>query len=331
MSYKHLSLEERHYIEISLKNEESHSTIAESLNRSQGSITREIARNTGLRGYRHNQAHKKAMERHQLKAKAVKLTDSVKSIINDLIIEDWSPEQVCGWLKKENKVSLHHETIYQYVLADKISGGELYQHLRHQKKTYRKRYGSSNNRTKNGITDRVDIDERPDIVNNRERVGDWEGDTIIGKNHRGAIVTLDERKSKLRLAMPTGTKAARSVTDAIKILFKPIQSFIKTVTFDNGKEFAYHKEIASTLNCKTYFAKPYHSWERGQNENANGLLRQYFPKSMELVDATKKEVFDAVHKLNSRPRKCLGYDTPYEVFEKLTGVDMELEYQRMEV
>jgi len=331
MSYKHLSLEERHYIEISLKNEESHSTIAESLNRSQGSITREIARNTGLRGYRHNQAHKKAMERHQLKAKAVKLTDSVKSIINDLIIEDWSPEQVCGWLKKENKVSLHHETIYQYVLADKSSGGELYQHLRHQKKTYRKRYGTSNNRTKNGIRDRVDIDERPDIVNNRERVGDWEGDTIIGKNHRGAIVTLDERKSKLRLAMPTGTKAARSVTDAIKILFKPIQSFIKTVTFDNGKEFAYHKEIASTLNCKTYFAKPYHSWERGQNENANGLLRQYFPKSMELVDATKKEVFDAVHKLNSRPRKCLGYDTPYEVFEKLTGVDMELEYQRMEV
>ena len=331
MSYKHLSLEERHYIEISLKNEESHSTIAESLNRSQGSITREIARNTGLRGYRHNQAHKKAMERHQLKVKAVKLTDSVKSIINDLIIEDWSPEQVCGWLKKENKVSLHHETIYQYVLADKSSGGELYQHLRHQKKTYRKRYGTSNNRTKNGIRDRVDIDERPDIVNNRERVGDWEGDTIIGKNHRGAIVTLDERKSKLRLAMPTGTKAARSVTDAIKILFKPIQSFIKTVTFDNGKEFAYHKEIASTLNCKTYFAKPYHSWERGQNENANGLLRQYFPKSMELVDATKKEVFDAVHKLNSRPRKCLGYDTPYEVFEKLTGVDMELEYQRMEV
>ncbi len=323
MTYKHLSLEERHYIELSLKNEESHETIAESLNRSQCSITRELARNTVLRGYRHKQAHNLAMKRHQLKQKTVKLTDSVKNTVNDWIRKDWSPEQVCGWLKKENNVSLHHETIYQYVLADKISGGQLYQHLRHQKKTYRKRYGSSNKRTKNGIIDRVDIDERPDIVNNRERVGDWEADTIIGKNHRGAIVTLDERKSKLRLAMPTGTKAARAVTDAIKLLFTPIQAFIKTVTFDKGKEFSYHKEIASTLHCKTYFAKPYHSWKRGQNENANGLLRQYFPKSMELIDVTKKEVFDAVHKLNSRPRKCLGYKTPYEAFEKLTGISQK--------
>jgi len=323
MTYKHLSLEERYYIEISLKNEESYSTIAESLNRSQCSITREITRNTGLRGYRHKQAHKMAMERHQLKLKAVKLTDAVKLTISDLIKEDWSPEQICGWLKKENKLSLHHETIYQYILEDKTSGGDLYKHLRHQNKTYRKRYGSSNKRSKNGIPDRVDIDERPDIVNNRERVGDWEADTIIGKNHRGAIVTLDERKSKLRLAMPTGTKAARSVTDAIKLLFTPIQAFIKTVTFDNGKEFAYHKEIASTLNCETYFAKPYHSWERGQNENANGLLRQYFPKSMELIDTTKKDVFDAVHKLNSRPRKCLGYKTPYEAFEELTGISQK--------
>lgn len=169
--------------------------------------------------------------------------------------------------------------------------------------------------------DRVDIDERPDVANNRERVGDWEADTIIGKNHKGAIVTLDERKSKLRLAMPTGTKAARGVTDAINHLLSPINAFIKTLTFDNGKEFAYHKEIASALNCDTYFAKPYHSWERGQNENANGLLRQYFPKSMELVDIGNKQVFDAVHKLNSRPRKCLNYKTPYEVFEELTGIN----------
>ncbi len=137
------------------------------------------------------------------------------------------------------------------------------------------------------------------------------------------IVTLDERKSKLRLAMPTGTKSARLVTDAIKSLFSPIEKFIKTVTLDNGKEFAYHKEIATTLNCKMYFAKPYHSWERGQNENSNGLLRQYFSKQMELIYVTKKEVYDAVHKLNSRSRKCLGYKTPYVVFEELTGISQE--------
>jgi len=322
MTYKHLSLEDRYYIEVSLKNEESHAEIAASLDRSQASISREIKRNTGLRGYRHKQAQNMTDERHHSKPKAIKLTDEIKLIIDDLIGQDWSPEQVCGWLKKENQVELHHETIYQYILADKASGGDLYKHLRHQNKTYRKRYGSSNSRTKNGITDRVDIDERPDVVNNRERVGDWEADTIIGKNHRGAIVTLDERKSKLRLAMPTGTKAARGVTDAINDLFSPIKAFIKTVTFDNGKEFAYHKEIAAAIDCETYFAKPYHSWERGQNENANGLLRQYFPKQMELAEITCKEVSDAVHKLNSRPRKCLGYKTPYESFEELTGINM---------
>ena len=138
-----------------------------------------------------------------------------------------------------------------------------------KKKVYWKHYGSADNRSHHAIPNRVDIDERPEEANNREQVGHWEGNTIIGKNHKGAIVTLDERKSKLCLA------------------------------------------------------KPYHSWERGQNESANGLLRQYFPKSMELVDVTKKQVFDAVHKLNSRPRKCLGYKTPYEVFEELTAINQK--------
>lgn len=194
----------------------------------------------------------------------------------------------------------------------------MYTHLRHQNKTYRKRYGGAHNR--NGIPNRTDIDERPEAANKRQRVGDWEADTIIGKHHKGAIVTLDDRKSKLRLAMPTGSKKARSVTDAMLNLFEPLKRFVKTITFDNGKEFAFHEEIAKQLCCDTYFAKPYHSWERGQNENANGLLRQYFPKSMELVEVTKKQVFNAVHKLNSRPRKCLGFKTPYEVFEELTGI-----------
>jgi IS30 family transposase len=323
MTYKHLNLAERYYIEISLRSEASHEEIASALSRSQGSITREINRNTGLRGYRHNQAQKMTDERHKNKHKPVKLTNEVKLMIDGFITDDWSPEQVCGWLDKEQIIRLHHETVYQYLLTDKYSGGNLYKHLRHQNKTYRKRYGASNSRTKNGIPDRVDIDKRPDAANNRERVGDWEADTIIGKNHRGAIVTVDERKSKLRLAAPTGSKTARAITDGINGLLSPLKKCIKTITFDNGKEFAYHKEIASTLSCSTYFAKPYHSWERGQNENANGLLRQYFPKSMELIDVTCDEVFAAVHKLNSRPRKCLGYKTPYEAFEELTGIKQE--------
>jgi len=318
MSYKHLSLEERHYIEISMKNEVTMTAIATALDRSQSTITREVNRNKGLRGYRHQQAERKARERHAAKPKAIKLTEEITVLIDGYIKADWSPEQIAGRLKGARIISLHHETIYQYILADKRSGGCLYTHLRHQNKTYRKRYGAAHNR--HGIPNRTAIDERPEVVNSRERIGDWEADTMIGKNHKGVFVTLDERKSKLRLAMPVSTKMARAVTDAILSLFKPLKRFVKTITFDNGKEFAFHEEVAKALRCDTYFARPYHSWERGQNENANGLLRQYFPKSMELIDVTKTQVFDAVHKLNSRPRKCLGFKTPYEVFEELTGI-----------
>jgi len=166
MSYKHLSLEERHYIEIQKRMGESANTIAAALNRSQPTITREIKRNTGLRGYRHNQANDLAVSRHQEKPKSVKMTDKVKAVINGYIEQDWSPEQVAGRLKKDGIIELHHETIYQYLFADKKAGGLLYKHLRHQNKTYRKRYGSAH--TRNGLVDRVDIDKRPEVANNRE-------------------------------------------------------------------------------------------------------------------------------------------------------------------
>ena len=323
MSYTHLSLEERHYIEMARKDEQSLSAIARTLDRDPSTISREINRNQGLRGYRHKQANRMAKGRHAEKGKAIKMKPDVVQAVEGYIRMDWSPEQIVGRLKKEDLVDLHHETIYQYILSDKKAGGDLYTHLRHQNKTYRKRYGSSHKRNRNGIPNRTDIDERPDSVNAREQVGDWEADTMIGKNHRGVFVTLDERKSKLRLAMPVSSKRAKDVTDAILTLLKPAGDFVNTITFDNGKEFAYHEEIAKQIGCDTYFAKPYHSWQRGQNENANGLLRQYFPKAMELIDVAEAKVFDAVHKLNSRPRKCLGYKTPYEVFKELTGMDGE--------
>jgi len=318
MSYKHLSLEDRHYIELSLKNEMTLTQIANNLGYSQSTISREVRRNRGQRGYRYQQAHRMAQERHKTKNKAVKLTDEITGVIDEYIRSEWSPEQIAGRLKMDGVIDLHHETIYQYILADKQAGGDLYTHLRHQNKTYRKRYGCPRNRS--GIPNRTDIDERPSVVNTRERVGDWEADTMIGKNHKGAFVTLDERKSKLRLALPVASKKAHEVTNAINILLKPVKSFVETITFDNGKEFALHEKIAKEIKCDTYFAKPYHSWERGQNENANGLLRQYFPKSMELIDVSAKQLFNAIHKLNSRPRKCLGFKTPYEVFEELTGI-----------
>jgi transposase, IS30 family len=321
LSYKHLSLTDRHYIEIERKGGATMSEIAIKINRPQSTISREISRNTGGRGYRHKQAHKFTADRHRDKNKSVKLTPELISVIIKYLKKDYSPEQISGRLKLDGQNFVHYETIYQYILADKRNGGDLYTHLRHKNKTYRKRYGSAHNR--NGIKDRVDIDERPEVANNRERVGDWEMDTIIGKNHKGAIVTMDDRKTKLRLAYPVPGKKAEDVKNAIIKLLSPIKSWVKTNTYDNGKEFAFHKKVSKALGSNAYFAKPYHSWERGQNENANGLLRQYFPKSMELVNIPISDVFAAVHKLNSRPRKCLGFKTPYEVFENLTGINMK--------
>ena len=174
--------------------------IAKALERAQSTLSRELGRNTGQRSYRHKQAHRVAQERHQEKAKSVKLTDDIKRRIAHEIRNDWSPEQVAGRLDQQGVIKLHHESIYQFILGDKKAGGTLYKHLRHQNKTYRKRYGSAHNRT--GIPNRVGIEERSEVVNNRERVGDWEADTIIGKNHKGAIATLDERNRTYALMRP---------------------------------------------------------------------------------------------------------------------------------
>ncbi len=179
MAYKHLSPKERHYIEIQWKKRVSMNDIAEALKRSQSTISRELARNTGQRGYRHKQAHEMAKERHRTKPKAIKLSDEIICRIEAGIREQWSPEQVVGRLEKDGIIKLHHETVYQYVQADKVKGGNLFTHLRHQNKTYRKCYGSTNNRT--GIPNRVGIENRSEIANQRGRIGDWEGDTIIGK------------------------------------------------------------------------------------------------------------------------------------------------------
>ena len=322
MAYTHLTSEERHYIETRHKMKESTATIALTLGRSQSTISRELTRNRGQRGYRYKQAHTKAQQRHADKPKAVKLTPELAVSIGTLLEQQWSPEQISGRLKAEGKATICHEAIYQHVLRDKRAGGKLYLNLRRHTKKYRQRYGSKTGSVK-GIPNRVDIDERPAVANQRERLGDWEADTMIGKGHQGALVTLDERKSKLRLALPVANKTAEAVTSSIITLLDSFKDWVHTLTFDNGKEFAKHEQVAQAIGCETYFAKPYHSWERGQNENANGLLRQYFPKAMGLLDVTTRQVLEAVHKLNNRPRKCLGFKTPYEVFRELSGIEAE--------
>ena len=310
MKYKQLTQEERYQISALLKAGHDQSEIAMILNRDKSTISRELQRNTGLRGYRPMQAQRLADERRQSKVKT-RITDTAWTNVERLLRQDWSPEQISLWLKAEKQMSISHEWIYQYILQDKHYGGDLYHHLRCQKQR-RKRYGSYNRRGQ--IIDRVSIDDRPAIVDRRSRIGDWELDTIIGKNHQQAIVSLSERKSRFTLIHKVERKTAQCVSRAIIKLLKPFSDQVITLTSDNGKEFAEHKKIADKLNAKFYFAHPYASWERGLNENTNGLIRQYFPKGSDFTNITQKEINQVMHKLNNRPRKCLGIKTPNQVF-----------------
>ncbi len=211
----------------------------------------------------------------------------------------------------EQGISISHEWIYKYIYADRRSGGDLHKSLRCQK-TRRKRYGTYSRR--GTIPNQVSIDERPAIVDSKRRFGDWEGDTVIGKGHRGALVTLVERKSLYTVIQSVPRKTAKAVRDAVVDGLSPYIDRVHTITYDNGREFADHEGMARDLDARIYFAHPYASWERGLNENTNGLIRQYFPKHRDLTTVTKHEIEQAMDKLNHRPRKSLGYRTPYEVF-----------------
>ena len=308
-TYKQLTREQRYQIYALLKTKNKMIKIAEIIGVHQSTVSREISRNMSKRGYRPKKAHEMAMERRK-KAKT-RISPELWTLVKALIRNDWSPEQVSGRLCIEYGIRISHEWIYQYILLDKIKGGDLYRHLRCQKKR-RKRYGSYDRRGK--IPDRIGIEERPDVINDRFRVGDWEVDTLFGRGHKDAIVTLTERKSRMALVGKVGSLTAQAVCDVIVNLLTPLKDRTHSLTSDNGKEFSLHQEIASHLDIDFYFARPYAAWERGTNENMNGLLRQYFPKKSDLKTITNKEIHAVMNKLNNRPRKCLDFKTPLEVF-----------------
>lgn len=310
--YQQLTKEQRYQICGLRKAGFNQTEIADEIGVNKSTICRELSRNRGQRGWRPKQAQELRDKRRQVCNHAKRFAREDWNKIDRLIRQDMSPEQASARLELENELSISHETIYQYIYADKRAGGELWQHLRCQKPR-RKRYASGFDR-RGTIRNRVSIDERPKIVEQRVRIGDWEGDTVIGKNHKGALVTLAERKSRYVLAGQLCSKHSVGVTEKINSLLRPYMHKCHTVTFDNGKEFAEHETIALELGADIYFAHPYHSWERGLNENSNGLLRQYFPKNMELTDVTEEQVQWAVDRLNHRPRKVLGFRSPHEVF-----------------
>ena len=311
MTYRQLTEEDRIKINTLLQLNYSVRRIASVLSRSPSTISREIRRNAGGRGYRHRQANRKAVERRK-RPRSVKMTGPVIRHIEAKIRQEFSPEQISNTMESSIGVRICHEWIYQYLWRDKRAGGTLYRHCRIAgKKQRRKRYGTNSRRGK--IPNRKDIDLRPKIVDAKRRIGDWEADTIVGEGHRGAIVTLVERKSKwmrmMKIERNTATLAARAIIQ----LLRPYSNRVHTITFDNGREFSEHERIASALNCDCYFAKPYHSWERGLNENTNGLIRQYIPKKSDFRLIHQDLIAIIEERLNNRPRKTLGYKTPNDV------------------
>jgi IS30 family transposase len=286
--------------------------IADLLGRSPSTISRELKRNCGLRGYRPAQAQRFSDSRRVNAHKAMKLTDDVRFWIEQLLRQELSPQQVVDYLKNHRKVSLHHETIYQLIYMNKTHGGDLYRHLRIASKPYRKRYGSYDRRGK--IKNRVDIDDRPAVVDRRNRIGDWEGDTVMGKGRKSALLTMVERKTLYTVIVRLTGKRADLLAEAAVANMNIIKSKVKTITFDNGLEFADHGKIAEGLGADIYFAHPYASWERGINENTNGLIRQYFPKGTDFNDVTDDHVAAVMERLNNRPRKTRGCRSPNELF-----------------
>ena len=322
--YSQLTDEDRIEIYAMKQAGKKQNKIAAELGVHPSTISRELGRNTGLRGYRPKQAQQQTLHRRLTARKAVKMTPETIDYIESKLAEQHSPEQIAERMKLDpgwHGPTVSHERIYQHIWQDKSQGGVLYKHLRiGGTKQRRKRRNSRDMR--GTIKNRVGIENRPEIVERKIRIGDWEGDTVVGKNHQGALVTLVDRKSKLTLIGKVNRYTAEAVEKMIVSLMELLPRRSYTLTVDNGKEFASHESIADALQIKVYFADPYSAWQRGLNENTNGLIRQYVPKGSDVRTLTNRQIQHIMDRLNNRPRKSLGYLTPNEVFykrKKLTG------------
>lgn len=313
MQYKQLTENERYQISSLMKAGNTQKQIACILGRSPSTISREVNRNRGQKGYRPKQAHEKMVTRRCKAYKAIKITQEVYGWIVRLLRQELSPQQVVTYIKKHKRVSLHHESIYQLIYRDKAQQGDLYTHLRIASRSHRKRYGKYDRR--GTIKNKISIDERPAIVDRKSRVGDWEGDTVMGKGRKSALLTLVERKTLYTVIARLKGKHADKLADVAINCMAALSSKVKTITFDNGLEFAHHSVIAEGLNADIYFAHPYCSWERGINENTNGLIRQYFPKGTDFSVVSDKEIQFVMDRLNNRPRATRRNKSPNELFK----------------
>jgi len=313
----HITYEQRYTISCMLKQGVSLESIGNIIGKDKSVISREIRRNKDERSgeYRHDLAQRKYKLRQSKIPKHIVFTESMQHEIEALIRQDYSPEQVSGTMEKQGKSYVSHERIYQHIWKDKKDGGDLHLHLRRRGRRYKKRGASKSNR--GIIKNRVGIEQRPKIVDKKERFGDLEVDLIIGKNHKEAILTINDRASGVLKMKHIPSKEAGVVADAMIELLEDWKPFINTITSDNGKEFAAHEKVAKLLSVDFFFARPYHSWERGANENLNGLIRQYFPKKYNFALITEQKIKEVEDTINKRPRKRYGYENPIFVMEKL--------------
>lgn len=308
MSYTHLSQEERYQIRWLRKGDWSLEDIAADLHRAASTISRELRRNaTPEGGYDSRHAQRRAVQRRHAASSLPRIDAQTWVTVEARLREDWSPEQIAG----SDAVAISAERIYQHIAADRQRGGTLWQHLRRRKRRRRHRCGTPRERQRFGGRR---IDERPTVVERRGRVGDWECDTIVGKGPARLVTLVDRKSGRTRLRkVPDGT--ATTVAAAVLSVLHPVRACVHTLTWDNGSEFAEHRLVDVALDATSYFAMPYASWQRGCNENLNGLIRQYVPKGCDISQFTDDEIQQIEDKLNRRPRKRLGYRTPQQVFE----------------
>ena len=313
-SYRRLREEDRQVIYRMSKARKSQQEIAQALGLSQSTVSKELARNRGQRDYRPGQAQRKASERQASKKKRSRvITGELEAEIRKRLEIKHSPEQISLRLKSEG-IGVSHESIYQYIKEDKRQRGELYKNLRiNGKRRYRRRVKAG--RTK--ILARVDIEDRPEVVDKRTRYGDWEADLIEGTQGSGYILSLYERKSRFGKLVKLNTKSSEVTTLA---LIRQLEGYkVETITYDNGLEFSGHLEVNQALGAQSYFCKPYHSWEKGGVENYNGLVRQYLPKGTSFTDLTAERIKEIEEEINLRPRKILDIKSPSELEIKLAA------------
>ena len=312
----HLTYEQRYAIETLLSCGKSQKEISELLSVSGSTISRELKRNIDLRNkvYRAKLAQAKYENRLLSKPKYSKFDNELKAVVRALLRIDYSPEQVTGYLKKKGEITVSHESIYQFIWLDKKNKGDLYTHIRRKGRRYRKRGSSKDSR--GCIVGRIGIEKRPQEAMNRTTFGHLEVDTIIGKNHKGAIITLNDLTSGMLWMRKVESRDAELVKTTLSDMLEQIKPYIKSITSDNGKEFAKHQDIADQY-CDFFFANPYSPWERGANENLNGLIRQYIPKSSDFSNLSEQLIQEIENRINNRPRKRLGFEKPIFVMEKL--------------